>query len=286
MRALPISILFLFLNLQIYGQVITGKVIDASTKEPLIYASIGVIDTSVGTITNEEGVFSLDLKTLPITSVVRFSMIGYRSMSLTIEELSNKNNILRLESETYKLTEVLIKPSGKNRKAGFTGYSLSGICGWVGTDFGKGWELGTKIELGEKPVRIRNLNIRVKEQSFDSILLRLHVRNLAENLPGDELLGRDILFFITKKTGWVETDLSKYNLVFNGDIAVSIEWIRISGINNSILSFAGPNKVKVFGPTIAFNIKINQGVSYYKNGTEAKWKKSDAESPSFYLTVQ
>ena len=123
MKTLSLFVIFLFLSLQFYGQTITGKVLDASTEEPLIYASIGVINTQFGTITDEKGNYNLEIKGLSSNSLVRFSMIGFKSHIYAIEELLNKENTIRLEIETINLPEVIVKSAGKLKKVGTTGYS-------------------------------------------------------------------------------------------------------------------------------------------------------------------
>jgi hypothetical protein len=285
MKTLSIVGLFLFLNLQFYGQTITGKVLSASTNEPLIYASIGVIETFFGTITNEEGNFNLEIKGLPVNAQVKFSMVGFKSKTYTIEDLSNKDNILRLESEIYKLPEVIVNPAGKLRKVGTTSYTIrGGVCGWGGSQTGKGWEVGTKIELGDLPVRLISLHIRVNNHSYDSTLFRLHIRNIVENMPLNEFLNKNILISLTRETGWIEIDLSKYNLIFDGDIAISLEWIKIVGMD--INKFITVNGEKQLTAGVTFDKKRNQGCVYTKWGTEAKWVRHDNGSPSIYLTVQ
>ena len=285
MKTLSLIGLFLFLNLQFYGQTIVGKVVSASNNEPLIYTSIGVIETSFGTITNEDGIFSLEVKGLSNKSLIRFSMIGFKSQTYTIEELTNKENLLRLESETYKLSEVIVKPSGKLKKLGITDYSSKrGFCGWAKDGIGKGYEIGTQIELGVLPVKLLSLNIRIYKQSYDSSLFRLHIRNIKEKLPHDELLNKDILISITKESGWIEIDLNKYNLVFEGEIALSLEWIKVIGIDMHKLITTKGSKQQL--PAVTFNIKRNKGCLFTKWGSEATWIIHEDQSPSIYLTVQ
>jgi len=281
-KSIPILILLLFQNLQFYGQTVTGKVLSASTDQPLIYASIGVIGTSSGTITNEEGNFILDVKGLSVNSLVRFSMIGFKSQTYKIEELSNKQNFLRLESETFKLPEVIVKPLGALKKVGTTSFTFKGgVCGWGGDQFGKGWEIGTKIELGALPVRLKSLHIHVNKQSYDSSLFRLHIRDIGDSLPQNELLNKNILISLSKESGWIEIDLSKYNLVFEGDIALSLEWIKVFGLNiDRLITVNGQKRAAV-----TFDKKRNQGYLYSKWGTEANWLKHP-DSPSIYLSVQ
>jgi hypothetical protein len=285
MKLFALLTLFLFLSLQSFGQKIKGKISNASNGDPLIYASIGVIETTTGTITDEEGNFNLDIKGLPVNSRVRFSMIGFKSKTFTIEELSDKENLLQLENEIYKLPEVIVNPSGKLKKIGTTNYTYKGgLCGWGGAQTRKGYEIGTRLELGNRPVRIKTLNMLLFKQSFDSSLFRLHIRNIIDSLPGNELLTTNILITLTKESGWVEVDLSKYSLVFEGDIALSLEWIKVIGVNKGNL--VRMNGQKVYSANILFHQKRNQGITYTRWGTEAKWVGHERVSPSFYITVQ
>jgi hypothetical protein len=277
--------IFLFLNLQFYGQAITGKVAAASNNEPLIYAGIGIIETSVATITNERGEFNLEIKGLPFNSLVRFSMVGFKSRNFTIQELINKDNLILLDNEIFKLPEVIVNPSGKIRKAGTSRYTRGGgVCGWGGTQTGKGWEVGTRIELGDLPVKLKSIHIRINSQSYDSTLFRLHIRNIENNMPVGELLTEDILISLKKETGWIGIDLDKYNLVYEGDIALSLEWIKISGLDNN--KFITVNGQKRIAAGVTLDKKRNQGCLFTKWGTEAKWVRHDNESPAVYLTVQ
>ena len=283
MKTITLIVISLFLSLTLYGQTISGNVSDASTGEPLVYASIGVIETSAGTITSETGSFKLEVKDLPDKSVVRVSMIGYKPRTFTIEELARKENTISLENETYKLPAVIVNPQGKLKKIGTTSFSMGNICGWGGSETGKGYEIGTKIDLGDGPKRITALHVRVYKQSYDTSLFRLHIRNIADNLPEKELLNTNILVPITKEKGWMAIDLSKYDLVLQGEIALSLEWIKVVGIDiNKLLS----NGSKQHFPAVTFSTKQKAGLTFTKWGTEAKWVTHDNSSPSIYLTVR
>ena len=283
MKSLAIIALLSMFTVQLYSQIITGKVVDSSNGEPLGYVSIGVINTSLGAITNEKGNFKIDVNGQSPKDVVRISMISFKPQTFTIEELSLKENTIKLIASPTQLAEVIVNPNGTLTEIGTNSYSWrGGFCGWGGTQFGKGNEIGTRIKLGTLPVRLINLHIRLYKQSFDSSLFRLHIRTIANNLPLDELLNDNILIVAAKKSGWVDIDLSKYNLVFSGDIALSLEWVKVNGINTDRLITVNGFK----GLNVLFNVKKGAGCTYVKWGVEAKWKQYNNESPSFYVTVQ
>lgn len=272
------------MSIQIQSQSVTGKVLGGSNREPLIYASIGVTETTRGTISDEFGNFSLDVRDLPSNSVVRFSMIGYKSRSFSIEELLKKGNLIILDNQAYRLSEIVIKPSGKIRKIGNSGYSpYGGICGLAGVNVAQGYEIGTKLDLGDSRGKIESLHIRIHEQSYDSSLFRLHIRSLVKGIPDAELLSSDILFTLAEESGWIETNLGKYNLVFEGEIALSIEWIKVYGTNSKIHLKSGDTKY--FTPVIFFS-KKKVGCLYTKWGCEGKWSVTENQSPAFYVVIR
>jgi len=279
-------LLFVFYFSALEGQTVTGKVIDASTGVSLAYVNIGVVGQPRGTITDEAGTFALEVNGLSAEATVRFSMIGYVAQTFTVKELSDNNGItVKLESVPVSLSEVVIKPK-RTHKAGMTKCAAGDVCGWGGIHFGKGWEIGLKIELGDLPVFFKSLHIRVHKNSFDTCLLRLHVRNVVNELPGNELLTQNIIIPISKKSGWAEIDLSKYQLTFQGNIILSLEWVDVRGVNkNRLVSVKSDGKKLPPTAVIQFNTAKNQGGTYSKWGSEAQWVHSNDRTPSFYLTI-
>ena len=128
--------------LHVHGQVIKGRVVDSKSGEPLKYVSIGIIDTPLGTISDENGNFSFDVKKQPQKALIRFSMIGFESGIFTVEEVSANDKPVKLVNKPVELAEVVIR-TGRLRQVGTDGYTWhKGYCGWGGTDFGRGFERG------------------------------------------------------------------------------------------------------------------------------------------------
>ena len=286
MKSFPIFIFLILFVLPTKSQTITGKVTDAVTGEPLVYVSIGVMTTTIGTITDEKGNFNLEINEKPIGALVRFSMIGYKAQTFSVAELSDKENIIKLKVDPVQLAKVDIK-FGKIKKVGNTKYSrFSGVCGWGGTDFGKGHEIGTIIDLGSEPSQLLSLHIRVHEQSFDSTLLRLHIRDVIDSLPNNELLSESVLLVLTEKSGWVDIDLIEYKIVLSGEIALTLEWLKVIGVYEDRYIKTKTEGVISIGPKILFSTKGKPGWLYIKRGSEGKWRLINEQKPSFYLTVQ
>jgi TonB-linked SusC/RagA family outer membrane protein len=102
-------LLFLFLLtswLPLFSQQrITGKVLDAETKEAINGASVSIKSSIVGTLSDSEGNFELEIKEeLPVTIIINF--IGYRTEEIDVYELE----VLQvfLTEDINRLEEIVV----------------------------------------------------------------------------------------------------------------------------------------------------------------------------------
>ncbi|QNF34392.1 carboxypeptidase-like regulatory domain-containing protein [Adhaeribacter swui] len=91
--------------------VVRGTLKDAQTQEPLIGVSVYFPDTQIGTVTDIQGKYNLRANQ-PFTQV-RFSYVGYKTITRTINPNQIQELNLNLEDDSQQLTEVVIK--GKRR---------------------------------------------------------------------------------------------------------------------------------------------------------------------------
>lgn len=111
-------------------RVITGRVIDAKTSEPLIGATLKVESTGVGTQANANGEFSISYSSLPFN--VQVSFVGY--LTRNVEVKSTQTLTVELEPDMALLEDVVVIGYGTARKSDITG-SVSSI---TEKDFNKG----------------------------------------------------------------------------------------------------------------------------------------------------
>ena len=87
---------------------IGGKLLDAETKEAVTFASVGIINTFLGTITNREGDFRLVVPDSLLNKKVRFSHIGYESIEIDLTLLKGEVVDLELKPVVVPLSEVVV----------------------------------------------------------------------------------------------------------------------------------------------------------------------------------
>ena len=271
--------------LDLHGQVIQGKVIDAESEIPLAYVNIGVINIAKGTVSNKSGEYKLNCDSLPLDSKVRISMIGYLSQTYAISDLLDESKTIKLDRKTIELEEVVVKWEEKTRKIGTIKKSIiPEVCGFGGTGFGKGHEIGMVLDFGIETVKVEDINLKVYEQSFDTIFFRLHFRSIENGLPSEELLTENIYLPIFTHSGWQNIDLKKYNILLKGKVALTIEWVRISKVINKNLIKVNRNKEA--SPNVLFNVNRKHGTFFYRWGSEAIWEIRENYSPVFFVTIK
>lgn len=281
MKFFSICFWILLFQLEVHGQLLKGTVSSANSNKPLEYVSVGIINTSFGTITDVKGHFELEVKGLDLLSIVRISMVGYKQQKFTIEELLLNTKEIKLIEDTIRLAEIIIKPT-TTRKVGVTGFDKSsGWSGWGGVNVGKGCEMGTKINLGNQPVKLKSFHVMLHRQAFDTSYYRLHIRSIEDTLITNELLTENIIISITNESGWTQFDLEPYNLILSGEVGLTLEWLKVKDINKD-------RAMKINGKLkeayVLFKNKKDH-IGLYRWGPEAKWIINKNMSPSMYLTI-
>ncbi len=104
-------------------QIITGKVIDGETQAPLPGVNVLVQGTTVGTVTDIEGNYSLNAP--DDATVLVFSQVGFASQEVTINGRSSIN--VNLQADVTELGEVVVTALGIEKDARTLGYATATV---------------------------------------------------------------------------------------------------------------------------------------------------------------
>ncbi len=86
-----------------------GNISDLRTGKPLPFASIGVMNTYLGTISNEDGRFFLQIPDTLQQPILVSSFIGYRNQYTPVSMRSNEPVEIRMNKNVISLQEVIIR---------------------------------------------------------------------------------------------------------------------------------------------------------------------------------
>jgi len=108
-KILPIIIFLLFAQVTIAQIIVSGSVTDGSVKEPLPGATIKVVGKPIGTTTDFDGNFSLEVD-LELPFEIEISSIGFETKKMKVTENNQKVNVTLNESAT-SLDEIVVSAS-------------------------------------------------------------------------------------------------------------------------------------------------------------------------------
>ncbi len=130
MQKLRFGFSIFFLCLSFIGRsqfTVTGLVLDSSSREPLVSASVFCQNTTSGAYTNKQGEFSLSLKSGGYDLIISYT--GYQTQTIRVNE-ANKLEVLMIK-EDKSMSEVIIKSSSEVAD-GWTKYGDFFIKNFIG----------------------------------------------------------------------------------------------------------------------------------------------------------
>lgn len=120
--------------LSVIGLAAQGRTVaSASTEEPIIYASVGVINRNLGTVTDTAGNFSLNIPVEYVNDSVRISSVGFVAQTFAVKDIHNLPDTIYLADDVIALKEIVVKPqtirhktAGRKGGGGFIAVEVEG----------------------------------------------------------------------------------------------------------------------------------------------------------------
>lgn len=278
MKNLIVFLITLFTTTLLHAQTVSGQIIHAQNGEALPYVNIGVIGTTYGTVSGLNGEYDLFLpENESVGDSIRFSSIGFKSQTLAIKDVIIQPIPLqiKLQPTEIELPEIIVKPT-------FTNYETMGndhISTKKSTNLAirdrpnqnLGSAIGRKFKV-KQAVQLEKFRFYIAYNNFDTIHFRINVYDISSGKP-EQIINQEniILPLIQHKKGWVEIDLSPYQIKVNDKFAVAAEWVYAS------------KKGTALG--LPITIPSVGAVHFYKYGSQNEWKKFPQMSSCMEVTV-
>lgn len=107
--ALPIMVAALLSSATAQPQLITGRVFDEKSQEPLGFASVSIVGKPVGTVTNAAGEFDFYIPEGYKNDSLVISHVGYKSFRARIDRLAKGSLSVGLKAISVLLREIVIR---------------------------------------------------------------------------------------------------------------------------------------------------------------------------------
>mgnify|MGYP006143088113 FL=1 len=191
--------IFLIVSQFAFSQ-IRGVVKDSISGEPIPFVNIWVENETVGTTSETNGSFSLDIKE---EKMLVFSALGYE-----VKKASSKSEVILLKSKVFELKEVVIEQPKFKKEIEVGNYETSGFRIGLGNinsavyfkpydemithPFLKEIKFLTKSDIENAKIRIKILSVN------------------ADNTPGESLIDDEIIVSVKKGKSKNTVDLTGY----------------------------------------------------------------------------
>lgn len=260
------------------GVQLKGLVTDHENKLPLAYASIGIFNKPVGTVSDSAGNYTLQMSGENMADTLQISLVGYETMKMPIKEFLNeteknislvrKNNLMQEVFVTNNNTNTEI--IGREKSSKFLRLALHNTNA---AELIIGSELGMKIKTNRNNAVLKNLNWKIAANNFNRIKFRINLYSIKNDLP-DTLLSSKAIFgqIDNLKTGWIQFDLAPYNIKINGDFIITLQW-------------AESTMDKKEKPVTLIPVSLSFAKNcYYRIASQDKWNKKGIKL-SYYVTL-
>jgi len=211
---------------QVFSQNIEmgGIIMDSKTQAPIEFVNIGIQNKNKGTISNLDGKFHLEIPKKFSKDSLTISHVNYETLKIPIRSIKDKT--LYLEPRTNELPEVLISNKKKRHtKVGVKSYNTLLWARTMSKDMDI-IEMAQRINIPNKSVKVNYANIYLRRGfEADSSYIRINFYKNVDDSPGEKIIFQNIIQKKRIEPGWIQLDLTKYDIYLDEDFFVSLEFI-------------------------------------------------------------
>jgi hypothetical protein len=276
------SFLFLFCFLSLSAQT-KGIVVDENDK-PIPYVNIWVENENIGTTSEENGAFKINITG---DKILVFSSVGFEVKRTMIKE----GEKVVLKEAVYKLEEVVVSKRKQDKEVEIGDAErihhrqLSGDKPWI---YGKLFKYDT---IYRKTPFLKRI-VFYSDSDLKGAKLKIRIFDFNGTIPTNDLLSEDLIVTVKKGMRKNVIDISKYNLRFpEKGIVIGLEWMIIEE-NRADFEFKDHETKKTvkkvdYAPSLVVNYSKEENSVNYSQG---KWTRSkifitDKKDRPWYNTV-
>ncbi len=250
---IPLFLVLFFIFNQVYGQ-IKGHVIDSNNKG-IPYANIALIKKNIGTCSDENGYFTLDINN-NIDDTIKMSSIGYASILIPVKSIVSNNELytVQLKARSYDLKEIVIYSNDKKGKKYKLGLSNSENVGRSVELVGCQTALYMENDLNKTGYIQSVIAYFVFSDTLPVIDVRIRIYECTNELsPGNDLLLDNLI--IKPKKGKNIIDVSKYEIYYpSKGVFVAVDFIDSKNVTKG-------KKLNI-NPNIGYTYKSNKYLTW------------------------
>lgn len=283
-----LSISFMLIPVFIFSQKNTEKVennihlkgiiTEQESNLPLAYVSIGILNKSIGTVSDTSGNYNLVISNENLSDTLQISIVGYQTKKIAVNDfIQTTDKNIRLIRKINLLPDVVV--SDKKMISEIIGRQETGkfiqvaLHNQNAPELTVGSEMGMKIKTKRIGATLKDLNWYITANNFNSIKFRINIYSIKNDYPDTLIYNKEIFGTADNfKTGWIKFDLEPYDIKINGDFIITLQWIDSKMDKKE-------KPVTLIPVSLTFSKNC-----YYRIASQDKWGKK-AINMSYYVTL-
>jgi hypothetical protein len=154
---------------------IRGQIVDANLHQGLPYVNVGIKEKNIGSASQVNGSFTLQIPNEFADDTLTFSLVGYHEFNIPLRELDPRPNLtIRLIEKITTLDEVVIRGEKLVQKK--YGIKTRGLIHFTDGIFkaDDSFEIGQVIRLEKETAQVTSVNLHINATRGDSASFRIN----------------------------------------------------------------------------------------------------------------
>ena len=213
---------------------VSGKLLEKETKTAIPFANIGIENTAVGSLSNADGSFSIEIPETFENRELLFSALGYQPKYFKVSKLAGSKYIqVYLDSKVLELDPITLVPEKAVKRKSVTlgnGKSLL-LSGQLAYDsIYAGSAMALRINKKKYPdlPYLQNVSLFIAGNKSPEFKVRLRLMALDQQnggAPGKDLVEDQIIEYSSMRKGWLKFELPRVYHMDQDIFFVVFEWI-------------------------------------------------------------
>ncbi|MDR2809924.1 MAG: carboxypeptidase-like regulatory domain-containing protein [Tannerellaceae bacterium] len=223
-----ISFLFVLLSIDSYTQICIQGVTKDRRGKIIEYVSIGFQEKGIGTISDHQGTFLLNIPDSLQNDSLTFHHVSYNTVLLLPQDV-NRDSIIRMEEKITALPEISVVPKKISTKWLNRGFKIPGAYAFT-ENLGEEWGISLKIK---RQAILKQVQFEIKTCTYDSVKLRINIYKFNSDTQevGEYLLSEPLYKTVEKYTEnkKITVDIPGLISVNQEQILLSFEFVQFFG---------------------------------------------------------
>jgi hypothetical protein len=236
---------------------LSGKIIDKTSKEPLPFTSVSLRSEQTGALSNEFGVFQLPGPLKNDTDSLVVMALGYEHLAIVVHRGKDQPNmVVELARRAVALQNVTVK-GGKLKNLALGANSNRPGEGLLQGQPGSQCAFFVKNDKNKRLGNIRTVSFYIGENGFprEPFRVRIYKPDGNYSAPNTDILTENVVVSAPAGGQWYTVDLTPYNVQAPEEgFFVAMEWI-VSGDKFFNTNFMDDNYTpygQIMRPTFEF----------------------------------